>query len=367
MKKLVINAFDEADIKINGSRPWDICVKDDRFYSKIARSGATGLGESYVDGWWNCHSLDQCIYKLAEARLDEEVNLLTLVKRLEAKVLNLQSIKRAKKSIHHHYDIGNDLFQKMLDRRMIYSCAYWRNASNLDEAQEAKLDLICRKLELKPNMRLLDVGCGWGGLARFAAEKYGVHVTGITISEEQASFAKQTLASLPIEIRLQDYRDLKNESFDRIVSVGMFEHVGYKNYRPFFQAVERVLKDDGLFLLHTMGNLNTVKRMGEWIDQYIFPDYLLPSLEQVLQASHSLFVLEDLHNFGADYDKTLMAWAKNFNAHWGELKSTYDDRFHRIWNFYLHYVAGSFRSRRVQLWQLVLSKRGILGGYHSIR
>lgn len=358
-----------ADIQINGQRPWDIQVKDSRFYAKILSEGPIGLGEAYMDGWWDCQFLDECIYKMAAAYLEKRIKPTPSIiwEIIKAKFLNLQNKVLAKQSIHHHYDIGNELFEKMLDARMIYSCGYWKNATNLNEAQEAKLDLICRKLQLKPKMKLLDIGCGWGGFAKYAAEKYGVSVVGITISEEQAALARKVCAHLDVEIRLQDYRDLKDEQFDRIASIGMFEHVGYKNYRPFMEVAHRVLKDDGLFLLHTMGNLNTVTSMDEWIDKYIFPHYLLPSLEHMHLSSHNLFILEDLHNFGADYDKTLMAWAKNFNQHWDSLKSEYDERFFRMWNFYLHYVAGSFRSRRIQLWQLVFSKNGVPGGYESIR
>ena len=265
-----------------------------------------------------------------------------------------------------HYDVGNDLFIKMLDKRMTYSCAYWKDASTLDQAQEAKLDLICRKLYLKPGMKILDIGCGWGSFAKYAAEKYGVNVVGITISQQQLDLAKQLCQGLPITLRFQDYRDV-NETFDRIVSVGQMEHVGYKNYRQYMQMVQRCLTDEGMFLLHTIGSSKTTKVVDPWIEKYVFPNGQLPSAEQLTRAANGLFIFEDWHNFSADYDKTLMAWHRNFITHWDELKSNYDQRFFRMWSYYLLACAGGFRSREMQLWQIVFVKKGIPGGYVSIR
>jgi cyclopropane-fatty-acyl-phospholipid synthase len=250
----------------------------------------------------------------------------------------------------------------MLDKRMVYTCGYWKDAKTLDEAQEAKLDLTCKKLNLKPGMKVLDIGCGWGSFAKYAAEKYKVKVVGITVSKEQAVLAKALCKGLPIEIRLQDYRDL-NEKFDRIVSLGMFEHVGYKNYKTYMKVVHRCLKDDGLFLLHTIGGNKSVKSTDPWIDKYIFPNSMLPSIKQMGDAIEDYFVMEDWHNFSADYDKTLMAWYNNFENSWNKLKDDYDERFHRMWRYYLLACAGTFRARKSQLWQIVLSKDGIKEGY----
>ena len=186
------------------------------------------------------------------------------------KLFNYQSKARAFQIGEHHYDLGNDLFEKMLDKRMIYSCGYWKNAKTLDEAQEAKLDLICRKLYLKPGMKVLDIGCGWGGFAFFAAEKYGVEVVGVSVSKEQIAYAEAKRGKLPVTFLLQDYRDITG-SFDRVVSVGMFEHVGYKNYTEFMTVVNRCMKDDGLCLLHTIGATITSFHPDPWIQKYIFP------------------------------------------------------------------------------------------------
>lgn len=264
-----------------------------------------------------------------------------------------------------HYDIGNDLYEAMLDSRMTYTCGYWKDAHNLEEAQEAKLDLVCKKLGLKPGHRILDVGCGWGSFLKYASERYGVRGVGITVSKEQAALARERCKGLPIEIRLQDYRDTEG-TYDHIASLGMFEHVGPKNYRAYFSKIKTLLKDGGLFLLHTIGSDITAP-VDPWIEKYIFPNSQIPSLRQVADALEGLFIMEDWHNFGADYDTTLMAWFSRFDAHWEEFKHRYDERFYRMWKYYLLVSAASFRARKNQLWQIVLSPQGVPGGYTSIR
>ncbi len=351
-----------ADIRLNGDRPWDIRVNDDRFFSRLLSGGSMAAGESYMAGWWDCPALDQFFDRVLRARIDKQLlSWRWLWAILIARLFNYQKTSRAF-LIGRHYDTGNQLFSRMLDRRMIYSCGYWEKASNLDEAQETKLELVCRKLQLQPGMRLLDIGCGWGGTARYAAERYGVEVVGITVSGEQAEVAKTLCRGLPVEIRLQDYREL-NEKFDRIVSIGMFEHVGYQNYRPFMQIVRKNLKSDGLFLLHTIGGNCSVSRCDPWIEHYIFPNSMLPSAKQIATAMEGLFVLEDWHCFGQDYDRTLMAWHDNFEKAWPDLRHDYDEPFYRMWRYYLLLCAGAFRARSNQLWQLLLSPQGVRGGY----
>jgi cyclopropane-fatty-acyl-phospholipid synthase len=358
----------EADVKIDGDRPWDIAVKNDGFYRRVLSGGSLGLGESYMDGWWDAKELDVFFYKVLRERLEKQVGSLfnKAIFGIANVVVNNQSKSRAFEVGEKHYDIGNDLYHAMLDKRMTYTCGYWDKAKTLDEAQEHKLDLICRKLNLQKGQRVLDIGCGWGSFAKYAAEKYGVSVVGITVSREQMALAQKLCEGLPVEFRLQDYRDV-NEKFDHIVSVGMFEHVGYKNYRTYMQVVHKNLKDGGLFLLHTIGGNKSVVATDPWIDKYIFPNGMIPSIKQISGAIEYLFVMEDLHNFGADYDNSLMAWHANFNAHWPELKGKYSERFYRMWNYYLLSCAGSFRARRNQLWQIVLSKNGVEGGYRAIR
>lgn len=357
----------EAGIAINNADPWDMEVLDEGVFSLILSRGSIGLGESYMDGCWDAAALDQFFYRLLSTDLAERVTCWRdLYTCLLARLVNLQRPSRAFQVGRHHYDIGNDLYRLMLDKRLIYSCGYWRNATTLDEAQEAKLELVCRKLGLQPGMRVLDIGCGWGGAARYAAEKYGVSVVGVTVSREQAAYAREYCQGWPVDIRLTDYRVMR-ETFDRIFSIGMFEHVGFKNYRLFMQVVRRNLRPDGLFLLHTIGSNTTESTIDPWIDRYIFPNAVLPSKRQLCQAMERLFIMEDWHNFGVDYDTTLMAWFRNFDHYWPEISAQYGERFYRMWKYYLLSCAGSFRARRCQVWQLVLSPAGVAGGYQSPR
>lgn len=360
--------LDRADVKIGGDRPWDITVHDERLFNRAIRYGTLGLGEAYMDGWWDANSLDVFFKKVLSAHLNRDisVNFASLFTVAKAFLFNLQSSSRAFRVGEAHYDLGNDLYEAMLDKRMVYTCGYWRDAKNLDDAQEAKLDLVCRKIGLKTGDRVLDIGCGWGSFAKYAAERYGVSVVGITVSKEQASLARESCKGLPVEIRVCDYRDM-DEQFDHIVSLGMFEHVGYKNYRVYFEIANKCLKNEGLFLLHTIGNNKSMIIGDPWSCKYIFPNGMLPSVAQIGKAVEGLFVMEDWHNFGADYDKTLMEWFKNFDTAWPKLKEKYEERFYRMWKYYLLSFAGAFRARDIQLWQIVLSKGGVSGGYESIR
>jgi cyclopropane-fatty-acyl-phospholipid synthase len=358
-REAVESLLTAAGVSINGAHPWDIQVRDDRFYRNLLANGSLGAGESYMDGWWECDRLDEMICRVLGIKIENQLSSWRFVlESLKAKLFNLQRKSKAFRIGEKHYDIGNDLYVNMLDRRMLYTCGYWKEASTLDQAQEHKLSLICRKIGLKAGMTLLDIGCGWGGLAKYAAENYGVRVVGITVSKEQSLLAKESCRGLPVEIRLQDYRDLK-EKFDRIVSIGMFEHVGYKNYRRYMGIVHRCLADDGTFLLQTIGSNVSRVCTDPWIEKYIFPGSMLPSIKQIGEAVEGLFIMEDWHNFGPDYDKTLMAWFKNFDGNWAKIKSRYDERFYRMWRFYLLSCAGSFRARQNQVWQVLLSKKGV--------
>ncbi|MET3930646.1 cyclopropane-fatty-acyl-phospholipid synthase [Lysobacter sp. OAE881] len=361
-----------ADVRLDGDRPWDLHVEDERFHARVLSQGSLGLGESYMDGWWRVPSLDGMLYRMIAADLDQKVHGIGLaLDALRARFTNLQSRRRSFQVGERHYDLGNDLYRAMLGKRLVYSCAYWRDRDgalidNLDDAQEAKLDLVCRKLGLQPGMKVLDIGCGWGEALKFAAERYGITGVGVTVSREQAAFARELCQGLPIDIRLQDYREL-DERFDRSFSLGMFEHVGVKNYRTYFEVAQRCLRDDGLFLLHTIGTNRSVRHTDPWIGKYIFPNSMLPSAAQIAQASEGLFVLEDWHNFGADYDRTLQAWRANVERAWPQLDDRYDERFRRMWRFYLSASMATFRSRHSQLWQLVLSPKGVPGGYVAPR
>jgi len=367
-KEIVMSLFAVAGITINGDSLFDIQIHNENFYSRVLRYGTIGLGEAYMDGWWDCKALDQFFYKIISAELDKcvKTNWKMALKLGWSYLLNPGRKSKAFEVGQRHYDIGNDLYKAMLDKRLVYTCGYWKNAKSLDDAQEAKLDLVCKKIGLKKGQTILDIGSGWGSFIGYAGEKYGVDATGVTVSKEQKVLADSLYSNLSVKTKLQDYRDIK-EQFNHIVSLGMFEHVGVKNYRTFMRVAHNSLKDDGLFLLHTIGNNESKKSTNAWIDKYIFPNGMLPSITQIAKSAEGLFIIEDLHNFGADYDKTLMAWYRNFNNNWDSIKSNYDDRFYRMWKYYLLSCAGAFRARDIQLWQIVLAKKGVNGGYKSIR
>ncbi len=358
-EKIVRDLFAMAGIEVNGSNPWDIQVHDPHFYSRALRDGALGLGESYMDGWWDCEALDQFFDKVLRARLDHYVKGSWKIKLhiLRSKLFNLQSPRRAFEVGEKHYDVGNDLYTRMLDKRLNYTCAYWKNAKTLDAAQEAKLELVCKKINLEPGMTVLELGCGWGSFAKYAAEKYGVKVVGVTVSRQQVELGRELCKGLPVELRLQDYREVEGK-YDRVISIGIMEHVGYKNYRTYMEVVDRTLKDDGIAFFHTIGGNVSTTTANAWTTKYIFPNGMIPSIAQLAKAMEGLFVMEDWHNFGPHYDPTLMAWHRNFEAAWPELKDKYGERFYRMWRYYLLSSAGSFRARTNQLWQVVMTKPG---------
>ena len=360
--------LNKADVIIGGSRPWDMTVHNEGLFDSVLRTGTLGLGEAYMNGWWDSPSLDQFFYKVVSADLGKNIerNLNTLFLYLNARLMNRQSRTRSTKVIKEHYDLSNDLYMSFLDPYNQYTCGYFKDTESLNVAQKQKLDLICRKLQLKHGDRVLDIGCGWGGFAKYAAKHYSASVTGITLSKEQLAYAKEFTKGLDVELRLQDYRDL-NGKFDKILICGMIEHVGYKNYREIMKVVHYNLANDGLFLLHTIGYDRSVKNGNSWLEGYIFPGGMLPSIAQIGTAIEGFFLVEDLHNFGAYYDPTLMAWFKNFNVAWPTLNAKYDERFYRMWKYYLLSCAGISRAREIQLWQIVLSKKGVLGGYASVR
>ncbi len=367
-KHIVERLLAQTDIQINGSAPYDIQVHHPDFYQRVLQQGSLGLGESYMDGWWDCERLDILFDKILRAKLDKKIpnNLEDIVRIAIARLRNLQTKKRAWMVGEEHYDLGNDLFSRILDPYMQYSCAYWAKADDLDQAQEHKLDLICRKLQLKAGMKLLDIGCGWGGFAEYAAKKYQVSVTGITISKEQQKLAQARCKDLDVQILLEDYRNL-NGQFDCIASIGMFEHVGPKNYATYFDVVQRNLKENGLFLLHTIGSNVNMVNADPWTTKYIFPNGCLPSIEQIGHYTSGQLVMEDWHNLGADYDRTLCAWYERFSKIWPEIQQNYNTRFQRMFTYYLNSCAGAFRARDIQLWQIVFSKNGIEGGTRVAR
>lgn len=349
-----------AGITIGGPAPWDIQVHDDRVWSRVLRDGTLGAGEAYMEGWWDSPALDQTLYRLQGVNAVDTLrdNWMIVPHLIRARMLNLQTMRRAFGNGQHHYDIGNELYEAMLDRRMLYTCALWSTgAQTLDDAQDAKLALVCEKIGLRAGMRVLDLGCGWAGFAAYAAERHGAEVVGYTVSQEQVKFAKERYGHLPIDIRLDDYRHATG-TFDAVVSIGLMEHVGPKNYRGYFELVDRCLAPGGVAFVHTIGGNRARPHMEPWFDRYIFPNAVLPSLAQLVTAMEGLFVAEDVHNLGEDYDPTLMAWFARFDAAWPRLRGKYDDKFYRMWKYYLLASAGSFRARAQQLFQIVMTRRG---------
>ncbi|MBK1632645.1 cyclopropane-fatty-acyl-phospholipid synthase [Thiohalocapsa halophila] len=368
---LVRARFAAAGVPIDGEHPWAIQVRDARFFRELLARGSLGLGEAYVAGVWEAERLDETIRRLLAANLDRIAMPMDALRRaaLATAALwrNRQGRRGARAAASFHYDAGNALFRAMLGPSMVYSCGYWRAADNLDDAQAAKLDLICRKLDLAPGQRLLDIGCGWGSLAAHAARRYGVEVLGVTLSREQQTFAARRTADLPVTIRLQDYRDVRGR-FDRIVSVGMFEHVGPRNYRAFFDTAAQLLADDGLLLLHTIGRYDTTAQTDAWIDRHVFPGGKLPSAAQIAAAIERRFVFEDWHNFGPDYDRTLTAWWENLRRAWEPqgFAARCGEAQLRRWRYYLLACAGFFRARHGQLWQVVLCKHSRRARYRRV-
>lgn len=380
MKQITWRALAEellasADIQINGTRPWDIKLYNEKLFERVFKYYSLGLGEAYVEHWWDCEQIDEFFFRILSANIDQQIlnnkRFLPALMWLKLRSLNsfLFNQQREAKSLEvgrKHYDIGNDLYRYMLDKNLNYTCGYWQDSNNLDDAQIAKMELICQKLHLKPGMRLLDIGCGFGTFAKYAAQHYGIQAVGITISKQQQLLGVEICKGFPVEIRFLDYRNI-NESFDRIVSLGMFEHVGYKNYSTYMSKAAQCLDKDGIFLLHTIGSNVSSTEIDPWINRYIFPNSLLPSIAQIGKAIEPYFVMEDWHNFGPDYTKTLRAWHDNFTANLSKLDKKYDEKFQRMWSYYLLSSAGGFKAKTNQLWQIALTKASRMERYVSIR
>lgn len=364
----------EMDVKINGNRPWDIQVHDNRFLSRIFQDQSIGAGESYMEGWWDCAALDELFYRIAKKKMVTRFYNPWKIKYITFKnaLFNQQTPHKSEEVAQVHYNLGNSLYERMLGKSMAYTCGYWKNATSLDEAQFAKYDLVCRKLTLKPGETVLEIGCGWGGLAKYIAEHYQCTVVGCDIGKEPIRYAQVLCKGLPVKLYHCDYRSTKlynprNIKFDKMVSVGVLEHVGYKNYAMLLDICRHFLKPEGIFLLHSIGGNRSKNYCEPWINRYIFPNGMLPSTKQLGQAFENRFVVEDLHNFGAYYEKTLKAWYDNFNQHWEEFSEQYGEKFRRMMNYYLLSCAGAFRAREMQLWQYVLTPNGIENGYLSVR
>lgn len=354
-----------ADVVIDGDRPWDPRVNDERFFD-VAFAGSLAIGEAYMDGLWECDQLDELVCRFRHASLDQRFQVGADGWRgLKARMRGRPG-PPSDDAIGRLHDGAREVFEATLDPRMVDSCGYWKPATTLAAAQEARLDLVCRKLGLVPGMLVLEIGCGWGSFAQYAAERYGVRVVGITGSREQMAYGHKRCQGLPVEIRVGDYREVTG-SFDRVISAGVLTQVDPRNHRRYFEAIHGVLRKDGLFLLDTAGGNRSRSSVDPWTDKYIVAGAVMPSAGQIGNAVEKLFVIEDWHHLGPDHDRTLMAWFQNFDRSWPTLRERYDERFYRMWKFFLLASAGNLRARANHLWQFVFSKHGLVGGYAAVR
>lgn len=374
MQRQIEDLLGEIGVTVNGNKPYDVKIHDPRLYNKILLKQSVGAGEGYVEGMWDCDQLDELYYRICRHKSYNKIysKSKAFFVTLRNSIFNQQTPEKSEKVAKVHYNLGNTLYERMLGKSMAYTCGYWKNAKDLDEAQFAKYELICQKLDLRPGERVLELGCGWGGLAKYMAEKYGCEVVAFDIGKEPYTYAKELCQDLPVQVYQCDWRAVNvynptRIKFDKLVSVGVLEHVGYKNYDLFLKISRDFIKDDGIFLLHSIGGNMSRNYCDAWINQYIFPNGHLPSLKQLGKAYENKFIIEDFHNIGPYYENTLLGWHKNLNDHWDELKNHYDEKFHRMMNFYLLTCAGGFRAREMQLWQFVLTPHGIEKGYKSIR
>jgi cyclopropane-fatty-acyl-phospholipid synthase len=366
-KSKIVALLDKAGITIEGSEPWDLKIRDQRLWNRVFAQGSLGLGEAYMDGWWEADDLAEFFNRVLRVRMDQSLGMTPgfFLQVLKAKFLNMQDLARSQRVARMHYN-ETEAYRASLDRRMTGSCGYWQNATNIDEAQEAKLDLVCRKIGLRPGQTVWDIGCGWGAFMGFAAEKYGANCVGVTVSPDQAAYGRERYSHLPVEFRVQDYREFTGKA-DHVVSMGMFEHVGHKNYRTYFEAARRAISDDGLFMLHTIGAQETTLTIEPWLEKYIFPGGVIPSMAQIGAAIDKLFTVVDVHNIGPHYDRTLVAWHENFESNWPRPNTPEGERFYRMWKYYLLCCAGAFRARTLQVWQFVFSTTGVPEGYVTQR
>ena len=355
LRERVVRLLALGGVTVDGPNAWDIQVHDPRFFARVLADGSLGLGDSYMDGWWDARDLDGFLYRVLTADLESRVShWRNALAWLIAVIANQQRGARAFQVGEQHYDLGNDLYECMLDRRMMYSCAYWQNAHTLDDAQESKLELTLGKLGSRPGQHVLDLGCGWGGALKFAAERFGLAGEGVTVSREQAEYARANCRGLPVEIRLQDYRETHGD-FDHVFSIGMFEHVGVRNYRKFMRVARRCMRQPGRFLLHTIGHRHSTNHTDPWIDRHIFPNSMIPSRPQIERAIQGIFSIRGWQNIGMHYERTLLAWRANFERSWWRLAARYGERFQRMWLYYLSVSAAAFRARKLEVWQVLLA------------
>jgi cyclopropane-fatty-acyl-phospholipid synthase len=365
-KPLLENLLEGSGVRVNGDRPWDIRVNRERLFRRALR-GSLGIGEAYIDGDWDCDALDELFRRVLSSNVQQKplVRAASALKRLQSRLTNLQTRRRSRAVAEEHYDLDHRMYALFLGPWNQYTCCFFDGTQDLESAEVAKLEMLCDKLELRRGDRLLDIGCGWGGLAKYAAATRGCEVTGITLSDEQLRFASDFTRGLPVTIRRLDYRDLPGSGlppFDKISIVGMIEHVGYRNYAGLFEIAREMLKPDGLFLLHTIGNNEHSTVVDPWIEKYIFRNSMAPAMAHLAGAAEGRFVIEDWENYGHHYVPTLQAWHDRFNANWDRIRALdtrhpFDERFRRMWNYYLMSSKAAFEVEQLFLWQLVMTRR----------
>lgn len=342
-----------------------IHIHDSGFFRRLMWRPGLALGEAYMDGAFSIEAgslHDFLEILLISTTRREPRGVLGEAAAKAASLVSRNDGTRASRNVQHHYDIDHRLYEMFLDEDLQYSCAYWRDGvTSLEQAQRDKKHHIARKLMLEPGMQVLDIGCGWGGLALTLARDYGVEVTGVTLSVDQFETATRRVQeaglSDKITIKLQDYRN-ETGTFDRIVSVGMFEHVGRRNFDEFFEHLDRLLKPDGTALLHTIGRMAKPAPINAWMRKYIFPGAYLPSLSQLMPILERRGIwLADLEMLRIHYAKTLEVWDERFQARRAEIEERFDARFCRMWEFYLQLNVLAFQYRSLVVFQLQLAKR----------
>jgi cyclopropane-fatty-acyl-phospholipid synthase len=345
-----------------------IRIHDSRVERRLLFRPGLAVGEAYTDGSLmieegTLRDLLDILLKSREKAIPTGAwgALLRAFKAVRFYPEIINGINRSRRNVQHHYDLGNELYRLFLDRDMQYSCAYFRQPGlSLDEAQFEKKEHLARKLMLQPGMHVLDIGSGWGGLALHLARHYGVRVTGITLSREQLEVSVRRAAEMDLSDRLtfqlRDYRETGGQ-YDRIVSVGMFEHIGQPYFREFFQHVFGLLAEDGIAVLHTIGRMNPPEPIGIWIRRQIFPGAYLPALSELAPILEKLgFLLTDLENWRLHYAETLRRWDERFQQNRREIAALYDEKFCRMWEFYLQSCERAFQHQRLCVFQLQLAK-----------
>jgi cyclopropane-fatty-acyl-phospholipid synthase len=341
-------------------------IRDRSFFRRVATRGKLGFGESYTAGEWETDDLVglfELLLKNAGAAGERHARVRRLLE-LRPRLNRRNGILRARRNISYHYDLGNELFELMLDETMTYSCAVFDSPEqSLAEAQRAKYERLCRALSLGPDDHVLEIGCGWGGFAEHAATTHGCRVTGITISREQAAYARERTQGLPVEIREEDYR-LVEGSYSKVVSIEMLEAIGADQYDTYFSTIDRVLAPGGVAAVQTIlvpeQRWDRYRATPDWIERYVFPGCLIPSLESLTRAAkHTTLSLYGVDEIGEHYAETLHRWRARFHDRIGEVRALgYDRRFERTWDFYLAFCEAAFRTRWLRDAQLLLARAG---------